>query len=117
MKIRIVEKGGISLKRILHRSDPLSDNKCKCLICKTKGGKCRREGVVYEIKCETCNDTYTGETARNGYTRIKEHIKQASEKSKDSVLHRHIIEKHTENESPPTFSAKIIKTYPKSTLR
>ena len=32
-----------------------------------------KAGVVYEIRCNTCEKTYIGETARSANTRGKEH--------------------------------------------
>ena len=118
LKVRIVEKGGVTLKRMLHKPDPFPDNKCKCLVCETGGsGKCRKTGVVYRLKCETCADIYNGETARNAFTRVGEHTWQLAQESKDSVLHRHLIDKHKNDHNTPKFSAKIIKCYSSSALR
>ena len=118
MKIRIVEKGGTQIKSLLQRSkQPSINNLCQCLICKSGGkpGACRKEGAIYEIKCDECSSSYIGETGRNAYTRVKEHINDATNKTKHSVLHRHIQEKH--NNKDVTYNAKVIQTFPKSALR
>jgi hypothetical protein len=119
MKIRIVERGGVTLKGLLQQSDPFSDSVCDCLVCRTGGGgKCRKEGIVYQLKCDKCQDIYIGESSRNAFTRINEHIRQAANKSKDSVLHRHMLEKHSnDSSSTPEFSAKVIRSYSGSALR
>ena len=42
-------------------------------------GKCNRQGVTYDIRCNTCGDQYVGETAKSTYTGGVEH-KEALEK-------------------------------------
>ena len=80
-KIKVVEKSGTSLVKMLQRNDPLNKvpavvyngkrNTCKC----NKKGTCRELGVTYQIKClggnlenpeEMCDSFYQGETDRNG---------------------------------------------------
>ena len=52
-KVKVVEKGGRSLRSILQRSDVSPCLTCwdsECLVCKTRGkGKCCEEGVVYRV--------------------------------------------------------------------
>ena len=54
-KIKVVEKAGIAIKRLLQKSDPFKPRQCErvdCLVCRTKGkGPCDRESVTYEIQC------------------------------------------------------------------
>ena len=92
---------------------------CNCLVC-TSGGKpgaCRKEGAIYEIKCNECQSSYIGETGRNAYTRINEHLHDAADpsKHKHSVLHRHIEEKH--NNKDVTYDATVLQSFPKSAMR
>ena len=64
IKIKMVEKAGIKLVDILHKSDPWQGQDCgreKCLLCKTKmkTGKqktqeCTKRSIVYETWCLTC---------------------------------------------------------------
>ena len=58
---------------LLQRSDPCKPPGCdksNCMVCRTEGkGMCNRQGVTYEIRCNTCGDEYVGETARSAYTR------------------------------------------------
>ena len=37
----------------------------------------KKAGVVYEIKCGTCDKCYIGETGRSVETRVKEHCAHA----------------------------------------
>ena len=118
MNIRIVEKGGTVIKNLIQRSKQQSKNNiCQCLICKSGGkiGSCRKESTIYEIKCEECDSSYIGETGRNAYTRINEHLQDAINKTKNSVLYRHIQETHNNNDV--TYKAKVIQSFPRSALR
>ena len=100
-KIAVAEVPGMSIKRRLQKSDPFEDKKCidkeRCMVCEGKGGKCRRTGVTYEVKCRKCEEIYIGETARNAYTRGLEHKKDIDMKNKDSPLNTHNMEKHDGN--------------------
>ena len=99
-KVKIVEQAGISLKRLLQRSDPLKQSSCSrgdCFICKggdRRKGSCTTICVTYEIKCKDCGDVYVGETSRRACTRGKEHLKLLAGKQKESALWRHCEEKH-----------------------
>ena len=45
-------------------------------------------GVVYNIPCDTCNDSYVGETAHKKGTRFTEHTKTRSDK--ESAILEHV---------------------------
>ena len=96
--IKVVEKAGIAIKRLLQKSDPFKPRQCEredCPVCSTGGkGPCDGEGVTYEIKCVQCNSVYVGETARSAYTRGKEHVKSLNNKEERSALWKHCKEKH-----------------------
>ena len=74
-KVKFVELGGDSIKSKLSRNNPWSRQNCgrgDCFSC-TSGekhwGECKREGVVYTIRCLKCKGKgvvaeYWGETAR-----------------------------------------------------
>ena len=51
-KIKVVEQSGVTLKRMLQRSDPFREKECNntnSLVCSTDGkGPCRSTGVTYE---------------------------------------------------------------------
>ena len=78
LRIRIVQKSGMSVKRVLQRSDPFKKRTCErecCFVCRTGGrGPCDSCGVTYQIKCQTHEQNYVGETARSAFTRGKEHL-------------------------------------------
>ena len=117
IKIRIVEKVGKTLKNTLQKSNPFPNTTCNCMICQSgQVGTCRKQGVIYQIECERCGDIYTGETARNGYTRVDEHMSMMINKNEESVLLKHMKIKHP-NEETPKFSAKIVKSYKHNSLK
>ena len=100
-KINVVEQSGVTLKRMLQRSDPFQERKCNninCLICSTGGkGSCRSTGVTYELVCQICRHKYIGETSRSAYTRGKEHLKALEQREEGSVLWRHCCDVHAGN--------------------
>ena len=59
IKMKVIERRGLTLKNMLQKSEPISDIKCErmgeCMVCKNDGkGDCRRENVTYEISCNKC---------------------------------------------------------------
>ena len=99
MSIKVIEKTGCTLKRILQKTSIAEKKECQdkeCMICKTsrKKGFCRKEGITYEIVCKDCKERYIGETGRCGKERCKEHAEELKKKKESSVLWRHCREKH-----------------------
>ena len=114
-KIKIVETAGDSIKSILQKSHPFPHQKCSdhenCMVCNNGRGNCRANNITYKIECE-CEDQYIGETARNGYSRGKEHLNSLAKQSDDSVLYRHIKEKHHDNSTQiPKFKMTILSNH------
>ena len=107
-KIKVVEKSGTRLVRMLQRNDPFKQNTCRdgqrCMICKgNKKGACRESGVTYRIDClggslekpeEKCGGFYQGETDRNGFGRGIEHSADLHNRKDSSALWKHCVEKH-----------------------
>ena len=103
IKLKIIEKTGYTLKRILQKTSITKEKECNdinCMICRTsdRKGLCRKEGVTYEIQCKECNDKYIGETGRNGHARMQEHMNDYRMKKENSVMWRHFEESHESNE-------------------
>ena len=114
-RIKVVETAGTPIKRLLQKSQPFPNKKCgdekKCLVCSnSEKGLCRNNCITYKIECSGCDSKYIGETARNAYTRGTEHITAFNNKEKDSVLYRHVQDKHDE-EDTPEFKMTVIKTH------
>ena len=76
-QLRIVEKGGRTLKSMLMKSDVKPNKRCwdqECPICMTgEQGKCNKENAGYTIQCKTCWES--------------EEKKDASFKQKRYIMH------------------------------
>ena len=61
-----------------------------------KGGECRKSNVQYCMCCKLCPaedpTIYIGETARNLYTRSKEHFKNYKSQNNDSFILKDRVE-------------------------
>ena len=96
-RVKFVERGGRSLQSILCVSNPWGKRHCgrKCPMCDNGDlGKCRKESVVYEIKCVVCEKVgkrrvYVGETGKSGWERAAQHWEGWRNKSPKSCLHKH----------------------------
>ena len=84
-----------------------------CMVCGSegKGGNCRSTGVTYEVRCKKCDKRYIGETARNAFTRGREHWKGIVKKSKDSVFHVHGVEEHGGRVQVKDYEMKVTGVY------
>ena len=94
LKIRVVERAGVTIQRILQRSDPFQRRICNrndCFVCQNDIPiNCRERGFVYDIKCTLCeNRRYRGQTSRSAYERIGEHIDDWSKGLDGSPLAKH----------------------------
>ena len=82
MKMKVVEKAGIQLKRILVKSNPWAGTDCQreeCLVCQTreetgegKGKSCYKRNILYETWCDTCRDRARKKAEEEG--RVMENI-------------------------------------------
>ena len=116
VKFRIIETGGISIKSILQRSNPVESPGCDsedCLPCKPgrgEGGQCEGCGINYEIECQLCPDgqraKYIGESSRNLYTRSQEHMNNFRSGSQSSFILKHQNKDHGGAE--PDYKAKVV---------
>ena len=61
-RLRIVERAGLKLRSLLHKSDPWDGQKCsdpRCLICTNPYNKkfgCSKRNIAYKSVCLTCKD-------------------------------------------------------------
>ena len=115
MKFNFVEMGGRTIKRELQKSNPTATPGCDkpdCECCKNgrgAGGQCHKNNVNYIVTCKLCPEgkeaVYIGETARNVYVRMKEHV---SGGGKRSFIGKHLEEFHRGMEGK--FETKVTKT-------
>ena len=118
--MKIVERAGTSLEKILHKSNPWAGSSCDrkdCLPCDSKSSSeeqpksCFKRNAVYQISCQTCEQqnkksSYIGETARSCYERGKEHCEARMDYKKDSHMLKHILLHHREMD-PDTVKFKM----------
>ena len=124
VRFKIVETGGIAIKNQLQKSDPWAGDNCgheDCFPCQGEnGGDCRRSSVTYQIVCLKCQDGmvvahYKGETARNMFTRGREHMRQFNRRDKASCMWAHCVKYHESR--PVQFKMELTGTFSKSHRR
>ena len=124
LKLRAVEKGGISLRRQLVKTD-IGPSNCKrpnCFLCQgnRSGASHTRSGALYHGTCNLCaNDgitaEYWGETGRSGYTRTLEHGDDIRNKQERNAFHKHLVIYHPDKIGDHTaFDIKVEQTYTKN---
>ena len=95
VRFRIVETGGIAIKRMLQKSNPMGTVGCdeeSCLPCRTgqgDGGNCRSCGINYQVECQLCPPD------RNLYTRGAEHEDRYVAADAKSFMHKHQVKEHS----------------------
>ena len=116
--LKVVERGGVKLEDILHKSNPTEGKNCdreNCILCETKlrTGKsvrqsCEKRSAVYETWCEICETRdrmmgmgnnenltlhkYIGESAHSVYERGTEHQMDAVVLKSGSHILKHCLE-------------------------
>ncbi|EYC07299.1 hypothetical protein Y032_0071g579 [Ancylostoma ceylanicum] len=87
-----------NLKKQLVRNRLYDSEQCisnECVVCPYgKTGDCSKTGVIYQIKCLSCDALYIGETGRILSTRVKEHLASKRRRSLISALGRHRQDDH-----------------------
>ena len=119
LKFKIVERGGTMVKWDLQRTNPTATGGCDsgdcqaCQVDKGKGGPCRKSNVLYQFACQQCppdrQAVYIGETARNLYSRGREHFRNYQKKQPESFIYKHQEDRH--NGVDATFEAKVVSSY------
>ena len=109
LRFKVVERGGVTISRQLQKPNPTESPGCgerDCEVCRQPGGgsRCHKNNVTYRYICRKCGATYTGETARNLYSRSLEH-----KKNKNSFIRKHQDESHRGEEAD--FEIKVVGSY------
>ena len=104
IKFKVLETGGKSVKAKVQVSNPTATAGCAetdCMACRPgrgEGGNCHGSGINYEIECQLCpaeaRSVYLGETARNLYSRGKEHEGRYRNGGRKSFMKKHQDRKH-----------------------
>ena len=93
VKMKIVEKAGLTVKKVLQRSNPFGKKVCgrdDCGVCEWgKPGECKTRGCVYQLRCKQDGRKYRGQTGRSVYERVKEEVRDWRGRSEKSPLWRH----------------------------
>ena len=102
LKIRVVERAGRSLKKMLTKSDPLHEDKCnhnKCKACKlNSSANCKGREVVYQMKFQRYTGRnvhdrlYIGKTARSIGERISENVNKYEIEDRNLIFHKDVDE-------------------------
>ena len=127
--IRVVEKGGISLKRSLVRTDLAAGDPCKqtdCQACLSNPGEGggllhHRSGALYRGTCKLCaalgrSAIYHGESGYSGYTRLDDHSCDIKAGNLSNAFAKHLLEDHPEataREVQTAINFEILKTFEK----
>ena len=129
LRIRVVEKGGISLKRALVRTDLAAGDPCKqtdCQACLSNPGEGggllhQRSGALYRGTCKLCaalgrSTVYHGESGYNGYTRLGDHGGDIRTGDLSNAFAKHLLEDHPEAtalEVQTAINFEILRTFDK----
>ena len=117
---KIVEKGGLTIEKLLMNPNPTENNVCgrpKCIPCNKNPNQkkriCSRSNVLYNYECnekDSCPDsTYDGQSSKNLYTRSLGHSYKYEKNHKDSFLHLHQEKAH--NNEDENFKLSVTRFY------
>ena len=120
LKFNVVERGGITVEKMLSRPNPTASEGCgrsECLGCEQEGGikRCMKPNHMYSYTCMEpgCNFKYIGESHNNFFTRSNEHKTKFNAKKLEtregSFIYKHQIEKHSGNQ--PNMKMQVLKTF------
>ena len=126
-RIKFVETCGTKYIDFLRTPNPFKEickPEEKCLVCENgdSNSDCKVTNIGYSLRCILCkerrrNISYEGESARNGYLRSREHLKDFEKKNKKSIILKHILNDHKEEENSVKFEMKIVGKFKSSLNR
>ena len=98
LRIKVVEKAGLTVKKVLQRSDPYERHSCGrvgCPMCDCgRYGECWSRGCVYQWMCKDDERKYRGQTGRSVFERTKEEIRDWRNQKDFSPLWKHSLLYH-----------------------
>ena len=96
--MKVVEKVGMTVKRMIQKSSPFEKLKCgreDCVVCESNENiNCRTRGCVYELKCKDHINKYDGQTGRSLYERTKEEVRDWDNEVEKNPLWKHSQQFH-----------------------
>ena len=114
-RLKIVERAGTSIEKMLHKSNICAGEDCdrdKCLMCESKSRSeeppqsCYKRNCVYEIVCNLCEkqdpkvrSVYVGESNRSGHERGREHLDDMLSYRESSHMLKHLLQYHQDCEA------------------
>ena len=133
-KVRVVERGGTTMKQHLVRTDMGRSIPCSmgdCPMCLTNpgeggGAKHHRSGALYSGTCLICRAEhgddfeaiYWGESGDSGYVRIKEHCDCIERRDGNNAFAKHLEEHHPDRIGDKmAFQFKVARTFRSSLMR
>ena len=104
-KVKIVERNGIQLQRLLTKADPWAGGKCgrqTCTVCSQEDPKtprCRQANITYRTSCKLCTSggtrsCYIGERSRSLGERINEHTSDCDKDLEGSHMASTLKQEH-----------------------
>ena len=129
-KVKVVERGGMTMKQHLVRTDMGRTVPCAmgdCPICLTnpgEGGGLRhqRSGALYSGSCLICKALhgeefealYWGESGDSGYVRTKSHLDSVEKRDLNNAFAKHLQEHHPDRVGDKSaFQFRVAKTFRK----
>ena len=118
-RIKFVETSGRKFIDYFKSSDPFSI-RCKpvdkCFACDSESERksdCKTTNIGYSILCKLCkvrgkDISYEGESARSAHLRGNEHLNDFKNKSKTSVMYKHVMNTHANEQSDVKFEMKVV---------
>ena len=110
-RIKVVEKGGMKIEKMLTNKNPFKNEKCQdnwCPLCRGEYGElkisCSVNNTGYRWVCRTCEKSnnkimaYEGESSRSIRIRSIEHIRAFNTKQSKSVLYKHKMLEHIDED-------------------
>ena len=118
-RIKFVETSGRKYIDYYRNSNPFNV-RCKpedrCFVCNSEGENnidCKTTNIGYSISCKLCKErgrrvSYEGESARSAHLCGKEHLNAFKNKSKTSVMFKHVMNAHDREQSDVEFEMKVV---------
>ena len=132
-RVKVVERAGVKLKELLHKSDPFGGLPCsrdRCLVCTNPYNEkfnCNKRNVTYKTFCLNCKtaakdksdtsdnvpiQTYYGETHVSAHERGVQHERDFRGQGEDSHMFKHYTECHSDMcQEDVKFGMTVIKQH------